>query len=135
MNKGLSVDERELLEAACAARSNAYAWYSGVAIGAAVRSTTGRVYAGCNVENTSYGLSMCAERVAIFKAVGDGDIEITQLALFADGLGSVHPCGACRQVLEEFSKDAQIIISGPHGETKVFGIRELFPQPFRLEDS
>jgi cytidine deaminase len=121
------------LDAACEARSAAYAEYSKFKVGAAVRTESGQIYTGCNVENASYALSICAERVAIFKAVAAGDVKIIEVALCTDAPTPSTPCGACRQVLFEFSQSAVVIMGNLHGLKIVSNIKELFPQPFRLE--
>ena len=94
--------DRELFEAACAVRKHSYSPYSRFAVGAAVRAADGRIFTGCNVENASYGLTLCAERCAIFAAVKEGVREFAALCVTADTPGPVSPCGACRQVMAEF---------------------------------
>ena len=114
--------DQDLLAAAAAARAGAYAPYSGFAVGAALRATDGRVFAGCNIENASYGLTCCAERVALFSAVAAGVRRFAALAVVAGpsagapapggGLPST-PCGACRQVLAEFGPPFRVVLAGP----------------------
>jgi cytidine deaminase len=133
MALGLTLSQQQLLDAAREARSAAYAPYSKFKVGAAVRTESGQIYAGCNVENASYALSICAERVAIFKAVAAGDVKIIELALCTDASRPSTPCGACRQVLFEFSQSAVVIMGNLDGSKIVSNINELFPQPFRLE--
>ncbi len=125
--------EKQLLQAAQKARLRAYAEYSHFSVGAAVLAESGKVYDGCNVENASYGLSICAERVAIFKAVCAGERNIIKLALVTDQKGPSYPCGACRQVLHEFGRDASIIMSNLEGNLVTRNLAELFPEPFELE--
>jgi cytidine deaminase len=120
----------DLLTHAAQARENAYAPYSNYRVGAAVLGKSGKVYAGCNVENASYGLTICAERAAIFTAISEGEREFEVLAVVTSN--GVTPCGACRQVYSEFAKpEAQVIISDTHGHVhKVFTISELLSDGF-----
>ncbi|MCI0416464.1 cytidine deaminase [bacterium] len=129
----LSNSQLELLKAAKTARKFAYAPYSAFAVGAAVRTADGKVYTGANVENASYGLSICAERVAIFNAVANGNARIVQLALCTESIEPSPPCGACRQVLAEFTGDAEIILGTTLSqETRILSLTDLFPHPFKL---
>lgn len=132
MASSLSPTQAELLDAACQARRHGYAPYSKFAVGAAVRAADGTIFVGSNVENASYGLSICAERVALFKAISSGTRQVTQIAICTDGAQPFPPCGACRQVLAEFSKDAEIVMGTVSGNAEVTTIRELFPSPFSL---
>lgn len=118
----------ELVSLAREARDKAYAPYSGFAVGAALQAKSGRIYSGCNVENASYGLSICAERVAIFKAVCEGEKEFEALAVVTETLAS--PCGACRQVLAEFGLDIQVIIADLGEKRKVHTVGDLLPAAF-----
>jgi cytidine deaminase len=127
----LTNSQDELVNRAITAREVAYAPYSKFRVGAAVRTRSGKIFTGSNVENASYGLSMCAERVAIFNAVSSGDLEIVELALFTDASEPTPPCGACRQVLFEFAKNATVIQAN-RDRTKVTTIKDLFPEPFML---
>lgn len=111
--------------AAEAAAAAARCPYSGLAVGAAVRDEAGRTYSGCNVENAAYGSSMCAERVALFKAVSEGCGRITEMAVHASG-GAAMPCGACRQVMSELAPGARVRVRGG-GE---HGVGSLLPSPF-----
>ena len=122
----------ELLKAAQQARDVAYAPYSGFKVGAAVRTRSGNLYTGCNVENASFGLSICAERVAVFKAAAAGDTDIVELAVFTDAEPPSQPCGACRQVLFEFGRDLKVILGNGRGVVLFSDIHTLFPQPFEL---
>jgi cytidine deaminase len=119
----------DLIAAARTARDRAYAPYSSFQVGAALRSLDGQVFSGCNVENVSYGLTICAERAAIGAAVTQGVREFSDLALIADSKEPIVPCGACRQVLAEFSPNVRIISSTLEGETAVFTLDKLFPLP------
>lgn len=123
----------ELLKLAREAQKNAYAPYSNFQVGAALFSAEGRVYTGSNVENSSYGLSICAERAAVFKAVNAGERMFTQLAVVSSGQDYVFPCGACLQVLAEFSPEMKLIISDEKDHYKEYALRELLPQIFSLE--
>lgn len=123
--------DQELFEAALKARENAYAPYSLFKVGAAVRTSNGNIYSGCNVENGSFGLTCCAERCAIFRAIASGEKEFTAICVTADTAEPVSPCGACRQVMQEF-KIPQIILTNISGKTKVFTLKELLPYEFSL---
>lgn len=123
----------ELIRAAEAARDKAYAPYSKFKVGAAVETKTGRIYTGCNVENASYGLSNCAERTAIFKAISEGERELTRLAVIADSPDPASPCGACRQVIAEFGIKT-IIMCNTKGERREVTLRELLPFAFDKTD-
>jgi cytidine deaminase len=123
-----------LIEAATAALRAAHAPYSKFRVGAAVRTSDGRVFAGCNVENASYGLSICAERVAIFNAVSQGAREIAAIAVCTEGDEPAPPCGACRQVIAEFARDpTTIVLTNTSGRTTMTTLAELLPRPFRLD--
>jgi cytidine deaminase len=124
----------DLLGAARNAAGNAYAPYSSVHVGAALRDEHGAVHPGCNVENASFGLTICAERNALFAAVaGAGRVGFTHLAIFSDAEKPMLPCGACLQVLREFSQDLPILSVNVEGERLRSNLRELLPCPFRLE--
>jgi cytidine deaminase len=123
----------ELVEAARRARERAYAPYSRFRVGAAVRSADGRVFAGCNIENASYGLSVCAERVAIFNAIAHGARELRAIAVCTDPPEPATPCGACRQVIAEFAPDIPIALASTSGALVITSIGELLPRPFRLD--
>ncbi len=126
----LNERERELIGKAVEVRERAYAPYSRFKVGAALLSRDGRVFAGCNVENASYGLTVCAERVALFKAVSEGTREFEAIAI-ACGKGPCAPCGACRQVLFEFAPDLTVIMTDSEGsEIKVAKLSELLPEGF-----
>ncbi|MVO99933.1 cytidine deaminase [Paenibacillus lutrae] len=124
----------QLIQEAIEARKQAYVPYSGFQVGAAVR-TGGKIYRGCNIENASYGLTNCAERTAIFKAVSEGDRKIEAIAVVADTEGPVSPCGACRQVLSEFcDSDTVIYLTNLHGHTEEWTMERLLPGAFQAQD-
>jgi len=125
------VTEKDLLiEAAKQARENAHAPYSNFRVGAALRSTSGRIFGGCNVENATYGLTMCAERVAIFKAISEGERGFSAIAVVTDTEVLTPPCGACRQLIWEFCGDIPVSMANLKGKMEVIQMRELFPRPF-----
>lgn len=124
---------RELAEAAIKAREHAYAPYSNFKVGAAVRGKSDRIYTGCNIENVAYGLTNCAERTAIFKAISEGETELAAIAVVADTPGPVSPCGACRQVMAEFGI-RQIILLNQKGDQRIVTIDELLPFSFAKGD-
>lgn len=119
-----------LCEAALRARENAHAPFSGFKVGAAVEDELGNVYTGCNVENATYGLTICAERVAIFKAISEGARRFRRLVVAANTENLTPPCGACRQILWEFCGDISLTLTNLTGRTEVFRLKELFPRPF-----
>lgn len=127
------MDTEKLIEAAKKARENSYSPYSKFKVGAAVLTKSGKIYGGCNVENASYGLTNCAERTAIFKAVSEGEREFAALAIIADTKRPIPPCGACRQVIEEF-KINTIIMSNLAGDVKTATLEEILPFSFSEED-
>lgn len=120
---------QKLMDCAIKARENAYSPYSHFAVGAALLCEDGTLYEGCNIENASYGLTTCAERTAIFKAVSEGHIKFKALAVVADTEGPCAPCGACRQVMAEF-KIPLIIMGNLMGNIKIVTIEELLPFSF-----
>ncbi|WP_293720236.1 cytidine deaminase [uncultured Phascolarctobacterium sp.] len=124
--------DKKLLAAALAARENAYAPYSKFKVGAAVETADGHIFTGCNVENASYGLTCCAERNAVFAAIGSGARSFKALCVVADTEEPVAPCGACRQVLAEFPFE-KIILANCKGLTKIMTVTELLPDGFGPE--
>ena len=126
---GDAASER-LIEAALDVLERAYSPYSKVRIGAALEAHDGRVFSGCNVENASYGLTLCAERVALFKAVSEGVREFKSIAIVTDRDKGWMPCGACRQTLYEFAPDLRILIQGRAGERIVTRLGDLLPDAF-----
>ena len=112
------------------ARRRAHAPFSRFKVGAALRTRTGEVVTGCNVENASYGLTLCAERVAVFKAVSEGIRGFEAIAVVADSRRLTPPCGPCRQILWEFCGDITVHMSDLHGRTRTMRLSELLPFPF-----
>jgi cytidine deaminase len=124
----------ELLEAAQKAKDNAYAPYSHFHVGAALVTETGKLYSGCNVENTSYGLTICAERNAIFKMAAEGERKIAEILVIGDTEEFLPPCGACRQVMAEFSdKETVVYMCNKHGKVKKVFMSDILPFIFFLE--
>jgi len=124
---------KELIERAKKARENAYAPYSKFKVGAAILTEDGEVYTGVNVENASFGLTVCAERVALFKAVSDGKRSFKAIAVVVNTEEPVPPCGACRQVLSEFG-DMEVIMANLKGDVKIARLRDLLPDSFKFEE-
>jgi cytidine deaminase len=123
-------DRNALVEAARAAREHAVAPYSHFRVGAAVRAKSGRLFSGCNIENASYGLTLCAERVALFKALSEGERGFEAVAVVTDGGTLTPPCGACRQILWEFCGDAEVILANLSGQIELHRMSGLLPKPF-----
>jgi cytidine deaminase len=119
-----------LIAAALAARENAFAPYSKFRVGAAIEDSEGRIHTGCNVENATYGLTVCAERVAVFKAISEGVRKFRRVAIAADTDALTPPCGACRQILWEFCGDVEIVLVNLRGQTETYRLKDLFPKPF-----
>jgi cytidine deaminase len=119
-----------LIAAALAARENAFAPYSKFRVGAAIEDSEGRIHTGCNVENSTYGLTVCAERVAVFKAISEGVRKFRRVAVAADTDSLTPPCGACRQILWEFCGDIEIVLVNLRGQTETYRLKDLFPKPF-----
>ncbi len=120
----------DLLRAALAAREHAHAPFSNFRVGAAIEDSSGRIHTGCNVENATYGLTLCAERVAVFKAISEGAREFKRIAVAADTDVLTPPCGACRQILWEFCGDVELVLVNPRGATETLRMNALFPRPF-----
>ncbi len=119
-----------LVAAATVARERAFAPFSHFKVGAALQAEDGTILTGCNVESASYGLTMCAERVAIFKGVSEGKLRFTRVAVVTDARVLTSPCGACRQLLWEFAPDAEVILANLQGAVKRWTMRELLPDAF-----
>ena len=121
----------DVLEAAALkVRENAHAPFSKFKVGAAIEDESGRIFTGCNVENATLGLTLCAERVAVFKAVSEGAREFTRIAVAADTDLLTPPCGACRQILWEFCGDVELTLVNLEGKTETLHLKDLFPRPF-----
>jgi len=129
----LSEQEEKLLQAAKEARKKAYAPYSDFSVGAAILTSSGRIFSGCNVENSSYGLSCCAERVAIFSAVAAGDRDFVMLAVVSGISGYTYPCGACLQVLTEFAPKLTLLLINGKAEVLRTSVDALLPCTFQLK--
>ena len=120
----------DLLSAALRAREHAHAPFSNFKVGAAIETAGGVVYTGCNIENASYGLTMCAERVALLKALSEGARGFTRIAVAADTDALTPPCGPCRQLLWEFCGDAEVTLVNLQGKQETFRMKDLLPRPF-----
>jgi cytidine deaminase len=133
MNKLTDEERRLLIDLASEARRRAYAPYSNYQVGAALRTRSGRIFTGCNIENAAYPTSMCAERVAIFKAVSEGEKEFEVLAVVTSNAGM--PCGGCRQVMAEFGLDTLVLIAGDEGRlVQEITVAGLLPGAFTAQD-
>jgi cytidine deaminase len=123
-------DSSLLVDAARAVRLYAHAPYSGFKVGAALETPTGFIITGCNVENATYGLTICAERVAVVKAISEGHTKFTRIAIVADTEAPTPPCGACRQILWEFGGDLEIILANLKEVKAMYRLAALLPMPF-----
>ena len=123
-------DLRDLARLARGARRRAHAPFSRFKVGAALRARSGEIVTGCNVENASYGLTLCAERVAVFKAVSEGIRGFDAVAVVTASSRLTPPCGACRQILWEFCGDVELVLVNLHGKTETYQLKDLFPKPF-----
>ena len=126
----MSEDIESLIEAAKRARLQAVAPFSNFQVGAVVKTADGKIYSGCNVESASYGLTVCAERVAIWKALSEGERQFTDLAVVADTETLTPPCGTCRQIIWEFARGAKIVFANLEGKSEEFHIADLLPRAF-----
>jgi cytidine deaminase len=120
----------DLVAKAAAARENAIATYSGFKVGAALEAKDGRIYTGCNIENVSYGLTVCAERVALWKALSEGVREFTRIAIVTDAPVATPPCGACRQLLWEYCGDIPVHLHSLRQIDEYYQLADLLPHPF-----
>ena len=123
-------ENQSLIETAAAARLRSVAPFSNFRVGAALQTAAGKVFTGCNVESASYGLTVCAERVAIWKALSEGERDFTDLVIVAETENLTPPCGTCRQIIWEFAKHATIILANLHGQREEVSIKELLPRAF-----
>ena len=124
------MNPEELIARALEVRENACAAYSHFKVGAALLASSGKVYTGCNVENSTYGLTVCAERVALWKALSEGERQFTQIAVVTSSEPPASPCGACRQLLWEYCGDVEIILANLQAVRKTLRLSEIFPRPF-----
>jgi cytidine deaminase len=122
--------DKELIEAAREVRENAYAPFSDFRVGAALETDDGEIISGCNVESASYGLTVCAERVAIWKAISQGKRKIVKIAVVADTEDLTPPCGVCRQIIWEFGGDIPVVFANLSGKVETVQMRELLPRAF-----
>jgi cytidine deaminase len=119
-----------LIDAALKVRDHSHAVFSDFKVGAALEDSAGAIHTGCNIENATYGLTMCAERVAIFKAMSEGARRFTRIVVAADTETLTPPCGSCRQLLWEFCGDIEVTLVNLQGKTESFRMKQLFPRPF-----
>ncbi|MDD6189570.1 MAG: cytidine deaminase [Clostridiales bacterium] len=126
--------DRELINIAVEASGKAYAPYSNFTVGAALECEDGSVYTGCNIENASYGCTNCAERTAVFKAVSEGNRRFRRIAVYADSDNYCMPCGVCRQVLNEFSPELEVLSVRGDGRYVSYSLKELLPRSFSMND-
>lgn len=121
---------KTLVQRARSARTHSHSPYSHFRVGAAIQTAGGKVFTGCNIENSSYGLTICAERTAIFKAISEGHRKFKAIAIATDDRGFTSPCGACRQVIMDLAGNIDFVMSNKNGDIRVFKMSELFPFPF-----
>ncbi len=121
---------QKLIEAAKRAKNNSYSPYSNFRVGAALLSKTGKIFTGCNIENSSYSLTICAERTAIFKAISEGQRKFRAIAISSDMKEIIPPCGACRQVLMDLASDIDVILCGSDKKPIIIKLSKLLPMPF-----
>ena len=126
----MNEDLQKLVEAALEVREKAYAPFSNFKVGAAVLTKSGKIYTGCNVESASYGLTVCAERIAIWKAVSEGEREFVRVSVVADTEELTPPCGVCRQIIWEFCRDATVTLANLRGLVETDEVRDLLPRAF-----
>jgi len=119
-----------LIAAATKVRENAHAKFSNFKVGAALQTPSGKIFPGCNIENATYGLTLCAERVATFKAISEGERRFDSIAVVTDTDVLTPPCGACRQIIWEFCGDIPVVLANLHGKVEVLRMSQLFPKPF-----
>lgn len=130
MKTKLNAAQKKLVKKALDVRKKAYVPYSNFRVGAAIETADGKIYVGCNIEDAAYSMTCCAERVALFTAVSAGKRKFKRIAVVSDSDAACPPCGTCRQVLMEFARDLEVIMSSPRGSTKVMRLKDLLPEPF-----
>ena len=128
------MNNKELIKMAVEQKEKSYSPYSKFKVGSALECEDGTIYTGCNIENSAYSPTCCAERVAIFKAVSDGKTNFKKIAIVSDGEKYIYPCGVCRQVLSEFCDDIEIILALNNGEYTTTKLKDLLPNSFNLDD-
>ena len=129
----MEIDFKQLMDLAKKASQNSYSPFSHFAVGAAVYAASGKIYQGCNVENSSFGTTICAERCAIFKAISEGEKEIRAVAIYSPNADSCYPCGACRQVMYEFQGDEEVVVVTENlGELEIKKLSYFLPNGFRI---
>ncbi len=128
------INKKELLEHAKGAMAHAHVPYSNFKVGAAILMDSGKIYTGCNIENSSYGATNCAERTAIFKAISEGEKKIMAVAVVSSGNMVTYPCGICRQVISEFMDDGIFIFEDGDGQVVTYEYQEIFPYSFTKKD-
>lgn len=126
----MNISDKELIEAATNVRENSYAPFSNFRVGSAIETEDGEIIAGCNVESASYGLTVCAERVAIWKAISQGKRKIKHIAVVADTEELTPPCGVCRQIIWEFGGDIPVIMANLKGKSETVQMKDLLPRAF-----
>lgn len=127
------MDNKKLIKLADEAKDNSYSPYSNFKVGAALITENEIIYKGCNIENASYGATICAERTALFKAVSEGHKKFTKLAIMSSNGDFTFPCGICLQVISEFMPDGEIILANNKDEIKIFKVKELLAHGFKLD--
>ena len=127
-----SVSAKELLQLAFEASKHSYSPYSKIKVGAALLTSSGKMYTGCNIESGSFGLTCCAERVAVFKAVSEGERRFLKMAVVTSRETFITPCGSCRQVMAEWGNELELILGNCNGHMEVTTLERLFPKPFRF---
>lgn len=126
--------DRELINLAKEAAEKAYAPYSRFKVGAALECVNGKIFLGCNIENAALGSTMCAERVAIYKAISEGETNFSRIAIYGEGAEYCMPCGNCRQVISEFSRDIEVLCARSTGSYVSYKLNQLLPHAFKFGD-
>jgi len=124
------MDHKTLVKAALKARGKSHSPYSNFRVGAALLTSSGKIYSGCNIENSSYSLTLCAERTALFKAYSEGERKFRAIAIASDSAKAIPPCGACRQVIQELSPGIDVVLADRKGNFEVYSTEALLPHPF-----